>query len=118
MDFLYEVLFKLSKQQGTPRETNDYEYVQAYSVFAIGNFLFVFVYFTELAYILSATYIQLWEENNQTIFEKILPASELWFIIAFGVLTLHSLWNLFWYYHPQLSDLFQNLITRRKEDSE
>ncbi|PWI47244.1 hypothetical protein CEE45_12675 [Candidatus Heimdallarchaeota archaeon B3_Heim] len=117
-EFCYEVIFKLSKQQGIPRETNDYEFVQAYSVFAIGNFLFVLVYFTELAYILSATYIQLWEENNQMIFEKILPASELWFIIAFCILTLHSLWNLFWYYHPQLSDLFQNLIARRKEDSE
>ena len=115
--FLYEAMFELSSEQEMVRETNKYEFIQAYAVFSLGNFIFIYIYFTELVYILSSTYVKLWEERNQEIFQRGLPASELWIIIAFGILSLHGLWNVLEYYSPQLQDLYQNLKAKRKNDS-
>ncbi len=114
-DFMYEIIFKLSKEQSTQREVPNYEYVQAYAVFALGNFVFLYVYFTELVYILSSTFIELWEENTQASFVRSLPASELWLIIAFGILGLHSLWTLVRYYHPQLFESLKRKTGKRNE---
>jgi hypothetical protein len=116
--FLYEAKFELSSEQEMLRTTNKYEFIQAYAVFSIGNFIFAYIYFTELVYILSSTYIKLWEERNQEIFLRVLPASELWIIIAFGIISLHSLWNMLEYYSPQLQDLYQNFKARIRNDSE
>jgi hypothetical protein len=116
--FLYETKFELSSEQEMLRTTNNYEFIQAYAVFSLGNLIFIYLYFTELVYILSSTYIELWEERNQEIFLKVLPASELWIIIGFGIVSLHALWNVLVYYSPQLQELYQNFKVRVMNDSE
>lgn len=115
--FINDTVFQSNTQRDSQKEPSNQEYIEAYSIFSFGNFVFVFVYFTELCYILSATYISLWEQRNGELFHKELPPSDLWIILAFTLLTLHSIWMIVHYYSPQIANTYQKILRRVKYKS-
>jgi hypothetical protein len=113
--FITGTLTPSSTKSNTPKDKTDYERVEAYSIFVWGNFLFIVAYFTQLCYILSATYIKEWEKNTGEIFLRELPPSDLWIIVICMILALHSLFVIYRQYSSQITDLSQKLVQRMKK---
>ena len=114
---IYDIVFQSNTQRDRQKEPSNQEYLEAYSIFSFGNFVFIFVYFTELCYILSATYINFWEQRNEGLFPKELPPSELLIILAFILLSLHSIWMIVHFYSPQIAITYQKILRRIKNKS-
>ncbi len=116
--FISNTLLYTSKQrieQKTPKTKN---HLQGYFIFSLGNLIFMFLFFTQICYILSRSYIVAWEESTGKIFKKLLPASELWLLLAFMILLIHSSYLIISEYSVQIRKLLLTIKKRISSEKE
>jgi hypothetical protein len=113
--FISNTVLYTSKQKIEHEDPPLNQHLEGYFIFSLGNFIFLFIYFTQICYILSNSYIVAWEETTGEIFKKFLPASELWLILVFAILLMHSSYLIISEYSSQIRSTFLVLIEKIKQ---
>lgn len=113
--FITGTLSSASTKNDIQTDSTTSEQIEAYGIFACGNLIFIVSYFLQICFILSATYINEWEKNNGEIYLKELPPSELWLILIFSILAVHSIWVILHHYSSQITNISQTILQRMKK---
>ncbi|UCE12537.1 MAG: glycosyltransferase family 39 protein [Candidatus Heimdallarchaeota archaeon] len=125
------LLISTNTEVGVRNEVTAYQRIEAYIAFAIGNFIFLISYFTQICFILSSAYISNWEESRGEIFtlrgfleeqqlsyllwnDFNLYVSEVWLILIFSLLVIHSFWTFYSLYSSQIKNFLSTSLEKVK----